>query len=306
MRTAKRSVPILASGLAVLTFLAISAMGVSGAPSLPLDLTPTAYVYLPLVFNQQYTCPETSSNQYSGGVAFQYDTDNPVRPADLHADKNLALRSYTPTVPAHQELVSYGSEYPQPPQFATLFNPYRVPPLVGFYRVHHWNWAFPPDPGTRGDPITDYDVTALGLQTTPGEVLRVPASGYDIGGGPPPCEVLVIFADEDSIALRYTREDSSGSAGYTVHIDNICTDPNLLVLYDSLDDPNGPRYVYVPPENRPYGYSLPNLRAGQPFGAARGGEIAVAIVDSGAFMDPRSCNEWWQIRPGYTGSCPAP
>ena len=47
-------------------------------------------------------------------------------------------------------------------------------------------------------------------------------------------EVLVIFADEDSIALRYTREDSSASAGYTVHIDNICTDPNLLALYDRM------------------------------------------------------------------------
>ena len=304
MRTAKRITPVLAAGLTVLILLATSTMGVSGAPSLPLDLTPTVYVYLPLVLNQQYTCPATSSNQYNAGVAFQNDTDNPVRPADQHADKNLALRSYTPTVPARQELVSYGSEYPQPPQFATMFTPYRVPPLVGFYRVYHWIWPSPPDstiPGTRGDPITDYDATALGLQTTPGEVLGVPASGYDIGGGSSPYEVLVIFADEDSIALRYTREDSSGSAGYTVHVDHICVDPNLLALYDALDDPDGPRYDY--PNDS---YDLPNLRAGQPFGTARGGEIVVAIVDSGAFMDPRSCNEWWQARPGYTGSCPPP
>ena len=182
-----------------------------------------------------------------------------------------------------------------------MFDPYRVPALIGFYRVYNWNWAPSPDPGSRGDPITSYPVTALGLQTTPGEILHVPTSGYDIGGG---MEVLVLFADEDTVALRYTREDSSGSLGYTVHLDNICTDPNLLALYSSLDEPNGPRYVYVPPENRPYSYDLPNLYAGQPLGIARSTEIVVAIVDTGTFMDPRSCNEWWQIRPDYSGTCP--
>jgi hypothetical protein len=177
-----------------------------------------------------------------------------------------------------------------------------VPALVGFYRVYNWNWADSPEPGTRGDPITDYPVTALGLQTTPGEVLHVPESDYNIGGG---MQVLVLFADEDSVTLRYTRDDSSAPAGYTVHIDNICTDPNLLALYNALDDyPTGPRYVFVPPENRPYGYALPNLPAGEPFGTARGTEVVVAIADTGAFQDPRSCNDWWQVRPGYAGSCP--
>jgi len=135
----------------------------------------------------------------------------------------------------------------------------------------------------------------------PGEILYVPASGYDIGGG---LEVIVLFADEDTIAFKYAREDSAGSPGYTLLIDNICTDPNLLALYNALDDPAGPRYVYVPPENRPYSCDLPALAAGQPFGTARDGEVVVAIVDTGAYQDTRSCNEWWQIRPGYTGSCP--
>jgi hypothetical protein len=181
-----------------------------------------------------------------------------------------------------------------------MFSPSKVPPLLGFYRVHHWLWANSPDPGTRGDPITDYEVTALGLGTTPGEVLYVPESGYNIGGSPP-MEVLVLFADEDSIALRYTREDSSAPAGYTIHIDNICTDPNLLALYTSLDDLGGPRYQY-PNES----YNLPNLPAGKPIGTARGAEVVVAIADTGSFMDPRSCNEWWQIRPDYTGICLPP
>jgi hypothetical protein len=116
----------------------------------------------------------------------------------------------------------------------------------------------------------------------------------------------VLFADEDTVALRYTREDSSAPSGYTVHVDNICTDPNLLTLYNSLDDPGGARYTYVPPVGRPYVYDLPALPAGHPLGTARSRETVVAIVDTGAFMDTRSCNEWWQIRPGYTGSCPSP
>lgn len=290
----------LISALTACAFLALSAMNVEGASSAPADFTPTAYVYLPLVFGGHYTCPATSTNSYDYGTAFQYDTDNPVRPTHLHADKNLALRSYSYTDPPLRELVDYGSDdSTQPPQFATLFQPHRVPPLVDFYRVHHWDWVTSPDPGFQGDPITDYPATALGLQTTPGEILHVPESEYDIGGSPK-MQVLVLFADEDSVTLRYTREDSSAPAGYTVHVDGICTDPNLLALYNALDDPAGPRYQY--PNTS---YNLPNLPAGKPFGTARGTEVIVAIADTGAFQDPRSCNEWWQIRPGYSGSCPS-
>jgi len=288
----------LVSVLAVCALLALSVMNAEGPPGVPADFTPTAFVHLPLVLRQQYTCPVTSGNSYAYGTAFQKDTDDPVRPAHLHADKNLALRGYSPTDPPLRELVAYGTEDPQPPQFATLFQPHRVPPLVGFYCVHNWNWAPSPEPGTRGDPITDYPATALGLQTTPGEALHVPESGYNIGGSPE-MEVLVLFADEDSIVLRYTRDDSSAPPGYTVHVDNICTDPNLLALYNTLDGPAGPRYQYPNAS-----YNLPNLPAGKPFGTARGTEVVVAIADTGAFQDPRSCNGWWQIRPGYAGSCP--
>lgn len=264
------------------------------------------YTYLAFLTASTSTgnCPTGSSQSYSQGTAFQFELDNPVRPAWNHADKNLELRSYTPnnSPTLLRELVNYGSGDPtQPPQFATLFDPYKVPALIGFYQVYQWNWEPSPNPGTRGAPMTSWPTTALGLATAPGEIIRVPGSGYDIGGG---MEVIVLFADEDSVTLRYTREDSAGSAGYTVHIDKICTDPNLLALYNNLDNPNGPRYVYVPPQNRPYTYNLPQLPAGKPVGTARGNEIVVAIVDTGAFLDTRSCNEWWQIRPGYTGSCP--
>jgi hypothetical protein len=268
--------------------------------------TPAARVYLPLTLKPAppYVCPANSANSYASGEARQYDMDDPVRPAVAHADKNLALRGYAPNSDAglRRELVNYGTDDPKPPpQFATLFDPARVPPLSGFYRVHDWNWAASPAPGVRGAPLTTWPATALGLAVTPGTALHAPASDYDIGGG---YEVIVLYADERRVALRYAREDSAGAVGYTVHIDGLCTDPNLLALYIALDAATSPRYVYRPPNQRPYAYPLPVLPAGKPIGVARGAEIVVAIVDTGSFMDPRSCNEWWQIRPGYTGTCP--
>jgi hypothetical protein len=275
----------------------------TGAAAEPTVATPTpaVRVHLPLILKPAGSvspaCPTSSTNSYTQGPATQFDKDNPVRPANAHADKNLALRGYAAnTDPSlRRELVDYGSASPQPPQFATLFSPNRVPPLGSFYRVYDWNWSPSPAPGSRGAPLTRWWVTALGLQVSPGEVLHVPASAYDIGQG---FEVILLHADERRVALHYGREDSA-ARGYTVHIEGICTDPNLLVLYNQLNAINGPRYVFPASQ-----YPLPVLPAGQPIGVARGKEVVVAIVDTGSFMDPRSCNEWWQIRPGYTGVCP--
>ncbi|MGB3716202.1 MAG: hypothetical protein WA996_17415 [Candidatus Promineifilaceae bacterium] len=263
------------------------------------ELTPVAY--MPLIAKS--TCPQASSNHYVGGTAFQVEHDDPVRPANNHADKNIELRGYQPNPDPNvrRGLVDYGLNDPTPPpQFATLFSPYRVPAFVEVYQVGQWHWAPSPEPGSRGDLVSSPPVTVLGLATTPGEELQIPHSGYDIGGG---MEVILLFADEDTLALRYGREDSAGAHGFTVHIDNICPDPNLLALYAALDAPGGSRYVYKPPHQRPYAYQLPNLAAGQPLGIARDSEVVVAIVDSGTFLDPRSCDDWWQIRPGY-GACP--
>jgi hypothetical protein len=248
----------------------------------------------------------TSDNTYSAGEAYQFDRDDPVRPAETHADKNLEMRSYTlNTDPGLlRDLIDAGfGDDPMPPQLATLFRPYRVPAVSDLYQVHQWAWEDSPDPGSRAEPIDNPPVTALGMRTTPGEVLQVPVSGYNIGGLPETMEVLILYADADTIALRYTREDSSGSAGYTIHVDNLCVDPNLLALYESLDDPDGPRYVYVPLDQRPYHYDLPNLPEGHPIGVARDEEIVVSIVDSGTFMEPRLCHDWWEIRPGYGDDC---
>jgi hypothetical protein len=296
----------LCIGVALGLALAGSAATALEGPTLTALQEYDHFVYVPLARlapSPKFICPTLSTNQYSAGTAIQFELDDPVRPAWNHADKNIALRSYAPNTDTdfQRGLVDYGSGDPtQPPQLATLFDPPRVPGFYTFYRVNDWLWAPSPEPGTRGDPITQGPVTALGMVTVPGEPIHVPESGYTIGGG---LEAVVLFADADTVALKYAREDSAGSPGYTVHVDGICTDPNLLALYNRLDDPSGPRYKFVPLAMRPYTYELIALYPGQPVGVARDSETVVAIVDTGWFMDTRSCDDWWQIRPGY-GVCP--
>jgi len=247
--------------------------------------------------SQQGGCPATSSNTYQQGGAYMYDKDNPVRPAWNHADKNLALRSYSSTVVSPLGFVVYAPGDPtQPPQFASIFAPDRVPSFTTAYRVNNWNWAPPPDPGTQGTPITTYPVTLLGLQTTPGETLQSPTHGRNLGSPWGAGGSMVIFADADSITLHFTRDDS-GAVGYTVHIDGICTDPNLLSLYNTLDNYDRNHNAGNVWRDGVVDYNLPGLAKGQAFGVAAGTEIQVGIVDTGSFMDPRSRDEWWQIRP---------
>jgi len=247
-------------------------------------------------------CPTSSSNTYNPGGMIQRDTDNPVRPAWNHADKNLALRDYAP-VNAARAFVEYGSNDPtQPPQLATIFNPDRVPLFTGVYNSNNWNWANSPLPGTRGGPITAaWPVTVLGLHTTPGEQLQAPSHARDLGAPWGVGGSAVIFADADSITLKFTREDTT-SNGYTVHIDNICTDPSLLTTYNNLNLDNSPRNTYYGTPDNTVDYNLPGLTAGQVFGTARDTEIRVVIVDNGSFMDPRSHGEWWQTCGGAAGN----
>jgi hypothetical protein len=249
------------------------------------------------------TCPTTSSNSYSSGAVLQYDLDNPVRHADQHADKNLALRSYS-LVNQSKTFVDYGNgDSTQPPQFATLFSPDRTPVFSNTYRANHWNWASPPNPGTQGGPITSPPVTVLGLQTTPGETIQSPTHGRNPGSPWGSGGAIVIYADADSVTLHFTREDTA-AVGYTVHIDGLCTDPNLLAKYNQLDN-NARNTWYPSTRDGNTDYNLAGVSKGQALGLAADTEIRVAIVDTGAFQDPRSSKEWWQIKPAAP-ALPAP
>jgi hypothetical protein len=184
------------------------------------------------------------------------------------------LRSYSPTNSTLGLIDVGGPTDPRAPQLAGLFADKRTGIFTTVYRVNHWDWAS----NSRGGPITDMPVTLVGMATRLGETIHVPRAGYDIGQG---YQVLVLYASRDRITLKYTGEDTVAT-GYAIHVENICTEPKLLALYEQMNAEGRGR--------------LPALRAGQAFGRAKGSEIQVSIRDTGRFMDPRVRKDWWAGR----------
>ncbi len=142
-------------------------------------------------------------------------------------------------------------------------------------RVYDWNWAC----NCRGAPLTSPPVTLADLATTPGEPLLVPNSGYSIGSG---YEVLVLYAAEDRITLKYTRNDNVVH-GYTLHLERLCvwTRPCSTCIKAGM---------------RPAAASCRPCAAGQALGRAADATVGVAIRDSGTVLDPRSRKDWWRGR----------
>ena len=196
------------------------------------------------------------------------------RPAEAHADLNLALRGYAPAA-GFLGLVDYwGGSDPSAPQLPGLFADRRTAVFQSVFRVYDWNWGC----NCRGALLTSPDITLARLATTPGETIHAPDSGYQIGDG---FQVLVLYATSERLTLKYTREDNV-VRGYTLHLEDLCVEPGLLALYRSL--------------NAAGRGALPALRGGQALGRARDTGIGVAIRDAGRFLDPRSRKDWWQGR----------
>ncbi len=228
----------------------------------------THYAYLPIIA-QPDICAATGET---------YNTLPPISPytgdASTQPDMNIAVRGYTPTT-AYLGLVDYaGNIDPLAPQLYTLFDDNRTPTFNGAYQIYRWDWTC----NCRGGTIDHWAVTLLGMQTTPGELIHAPSSGYDVGGG---YGTLVLYAEQHRITLQYTRDDSAAD-GYTIHMENVCVDPNLLALYQT-SNANGRN-------------ELPALLPNQAFGRAPGYEIDVATRSNGSLLDPRTRKDWWQGR----------
>jgi hypothetical protein len=241
-------------------------LGVSPRAWLPVARGAPSPTQTPVPVCQPIPGASYSSTQSSG-----YPPGDP--PAELHPDLNLSMRGWEVNGSAFRGLVDYsGDTDSKAPRLVDLFANRRAPVFSTVYRVYDWNWAS----NTRGSLISEYPVTLAGLAATPGETVHVPASGYTLGQG---VEVLVLYADEDSITLKYTREDNV-IHGYTLHLEGLCVEPSLMARYQA---------------NNAAGRSvLPGLVERQELGRARGTEIQVAIRDRGSFMDPRSRKDWWQ------------
>ncbi|MFW5940934.1 MAG: hypothetical protein ACOCXI_03960 [Chloroflexota bacterium] len=229
-------------------------------------------VYLPLVTSPAVQSCRVSETTFGALRIKSAPTDIA---AHNHPDLNLAFRGYSSTE-APLQLVQYdGPTDDAAPQLEGLFSPARLPRFGSAYRVNNWDWEC----DCRAGPIGEWPVTLLGMETGPGEVLHVPQSGYDIGGG---YEVMVLYAGRDRITLKYTADDNV-VVGYTLHIEDVCVADDLLDLYEEMNA-----------AGREY---LPALHEGQPFARANGRQIKVAVRDSGAFMDPRTQKDWWKSHP---------
>jgi uncharacterized protein YraI len=199
-------------------------------------------------------------------------TSAPTDPAAAaHGDLNLALRGYAPTEASGDLIDLAGGADPGAPQLRWLFGDRREPAITGAYQVYDWDWGV----NARGALIPDPEVTLLGLGTTPGEVISLPAGGSDMGEGR---RALVLYASPERITVKYSPDDNVVS-GYTVHIENVCVEPGLLALYEQMNEAGRG--------------ALPGLRPGEPLGRATGSELGVVVRDNGSFLDPRSRKDWW-------------
>jgi hypothetical protein len=244
----------------------------------PLNATagdvPTYYVYLPLALNaypEPAACNPIPGETYTAISVVLEDSQPPSPSAEEDAGFNINLLDFH-TRSDHQYWVSVGDGIYSPPQFAYVYADPHRPSISESYQLYY-----------NGAPaISEYrpvDVSALGLPTTPGQVIHVPER---FGGGVVidvhGYKALVLYASQQSITLKYTREDGL-AGGYTVHIDGICVEPTLQALYDQVDA-----------EGRT---DLPAVFGHQPIGRAWGEEIRIAIRDVGTLLDPRWQNDWW-------------
>jgi hypothetical protein len=242
----------------------------------------TFCVYLPII---QKALDCSTGQSYGTSLTAGSMTDIP---AAQHPDLNLAVRSYVSNSQSKQLVYYSPDEDPAAPRLATFFSPPRLPAFSNTYDVYDWNW--PPPAGTGSLPYgsrgallstlpNGWPTTLLGLQTTIGEVISLPERvGANVYIDPLNRQARVLYAESHRITFKYGSEDNV-VAGYTLHVENVCVDPNLVALYNQLNV-----------TGRTY---LPALLAKQPFGRANGVEIRATVRDNGSFGDPRSCRDNW-------------
>jgi len=217
--------------------------------------------------------PETNQSKIN---VLLYNSVSPIGrsdniPAEIHPDKNIKVRGYQSSTKSPALYNIEGPTDEKAPQLATLLDRKDIS-LIRAYQVYDWNWSS----NAKGNLIEDPEISMLGIATTPGEALHVPNSGYFINPG---LQVMILYADNDSITLHYTLEDDV-SRGYSIHVLGIKVDQELLDLYNSLNSTGR--------------NSLPAMAGNQIFGYTEGSEVKVSVRDTGSFMDIRSKKDWWR------------
>lgn len=243
-------------------------------------LPPEPFVYLPLLAHTELSPPPLT---YTAIPVEPPPTD---RPAAVHPDLNLAIRGFVATT-GHLGLVTYNEDQEGPdinaPQIDGIFNPPRLPAFRALYQVYDWNWGCNPPAGCLGAPIDGYPVTLLEMETIPNEAISIPRRAPPISAGD--FKALVLYAEARRLTITYTLGDTAAN-GYLIHLENFAVNPGLVALYQNLDAAGRGQ--------------LPALRNGEIIGVADQGIIKIATRDTGRFLDPRACKDWWQ---GYLAQC---
>jgi len=200
-----------------------------------------------------FSCPSFSSENYEAATVLVKNST----PISLRRDLTLP-----PLIPISATLSLIDGQIADPdpkvPQFSTVFSPKRTPRFLAAYKA---------EGGVRGPYPPEVEI--LEVETTPGEPLYFPQTGYDIGGGN---AAMVLNATDDKITFKITREDNV-VYGYTLYFEGVCLDKNLEALYQRLNS-----------EGR---NSLPAIKVGQVFGWAKSNQLKIALRDTGTFLDLR-------------------
>jgi hypothetical protein len=206
----------------------------------------------------------------------KYDTTSvtpETKSPATQGDTNLLLRKWQPAAGQTAAQIDInGPTDTLAPRLYTLFTDDRMPTFSGVYQVQGWDWGC----NCAVPYMTAPPVSMAGYAMAPAEIVELPASGYDIGGGN---QAMVLYATTETITLKYTHEDDVVH-GYTIHLASVCVEPALKALYDQCHAAGRT--------------SLPVLRGNQPLGRVRGAELLVTIRDTGSWMDPRSRKDWYQ------------
>ncbi|MEM7333669.1 MAG: hypothetical protein AAF490_16395 [Chloroflexota bacterium] len=216
-------------------------------PSLMPSVTPETLDFEPISANEYTLIPLQVGRRSNIN-----DKDDP--------DKNLSLRA--PELMENIELSlidSIGQVDFNGPQFWYVFEP----EFISAYSLKDSN-------GVRSQTFPQ----AVGIRTSPGATITIPQREPTIYQGK--YLAMVLFADEDSLAFVYSREDGVEN-GYAIYYEGIQVDPNLLELYEESQ-----------------GDFLPGLVAGEPVGWASDTELIISIRLDGEFKDVRLKRDWWQ------------
>ena len=121
------------------------------------------------------------------------------------------------------------------------------------------------------------------METAPNEPLSIPRRTPNIYAGD--FKALVLYAEERRLTLTYTRRDTA-AVGYLIHLEDFAVNPGLIALYQAT--------------NAAGRGQLPALRNGDIIGIADRGTVKIATRDTGQFLDPRACKDWWS---DYLAQC---